>query len=300
MYSVLRVTTLEIDADQARAIIDLLVMATEFRAAAGRAGLLSLHYSVTAGTSERVSDFRLVRIPFVETIPFNGDQPVVRLPNDFSPYTLPGDDEWRVECHRIEIEPSNVRFTALAKHGDRLFTTVDLELRLLQTIAESHDDGLPHAELTSRISTAKTYRPTIISTLTTMANYYCSSRTNYFRVKDAAKFIAWAAHHELTVHPQEGASDHFALAQSDSYDGAFPSLDHETEEEIDFAAELATHVDEGSVAVILETGAEKLRFFHGHAIAINARSECIQICLDDIYTLAAQRLPGKEVTRAEY
>lgn len=133
-----------------------------------------------------------------------------------------------------------------------------------------------------------------------MANYYCTSRTNYFRVKDATKFTAWAAHHELTVHPQEGASDHFALAPNDSDNGAFPDLDHETDEEIDFAAELATHLDESSVAVLLETGAEKLRYLHGHATAINAQGDSVQICLDDIYTLAAQRFPGKEVTRAEY
>lgn len=138
---------LEIDADQARAIIDLLVMATEFRAAADRVGLLSPHYSVTAGTGERVPDFRLIRIPFAETTSFSGDQPVVRLPDNFSPDTLTGDDECRVECHRIEIGHSNVRFAALAKYGDHRFTTADLELSLLRAIAEHRDDGLPRAEL---------------------------------------------------------------------------------------------------------------------------------------------------------
>lgn len=133
-----------------------------------------------------------------------------------------------------------------------------------------------------------------------MANYYCSSRTNYFQVKDVAKFTAWAKHHGLLVYPQEGASDHFALAPTDSDSGAFPDYNHETDEEIDFAAELATHLDDGSVAVLLETGAEKLRYLHGHAIAIDAKGESVRIDLEDIYTLAAERFPNKAVTRAEY
>ena len=133
-----------------------------------------------------------------------------------------------------------------------------------------------------------------------MANYYCFSRTNYFRIEDVIRFTAWAAQRGLTVHPQQDADDHFAIFPNDSDSAAFPSFDSDTDKEIDFAAELAAHLDEGSVAVILETGAEKLRYLHGHAIAINAQGDLVQIALDDIYNLAAQRFPGKEVSRAEY
>ena len=138
---------LEIDAEQARAIIDLLVMTTRFRDEADRAGLLSRHYSVTAGTGELIPDFRLVRIPFVDGDQLSGDRPVVRLPDDFSADCLPAEAECRVECHRIEIAHGQVRFTALAKHGDHRFTTADLELRLLQAIADERDDGVHRAEL---------------------------------------------------------------------------------------------------------------------------------------------------------
>ena len=141
---------------------------------------------------------------------------------------------------------------------------------------------------------------TATSTHPIMANYDCTSRTNYFRVKDATRFTAWAAHRGLIVHPQEGNNDRFALAPDDSNDGAFPGIDHETDEAIDFTAELAAHLDEGSVAVLLEIGAEKLRYLHGHAIAIDAHGESVEVTLDAIYALADQRFPGKEVTRAEY
>lgn len=136
--------------------------------------------------------------------------------------------------------------------------------------------------------------------ITTMANSYCASRANFFRVKDAAKFTAWAKQRGVTVHRRHGDTEYFTMVPDDSENGAFPDYDPEADEEIDFAAELAAHLHEDSVAAILETGAEKLRYLHGHAIAINAQGERIEISLDDIYALAGRRFPGKEVTRAEY
>ena len=150
------------------------------------------------------------------------------------------------------------------------------------------------------MSTAERFTQTKTQLTTTMANYYAHSRTNFFRVKDAAKFTAWAKQRGVTVHCRHGDSEYFTMMPDDSDSGTFPNFDSETDDEIDFAAELAAHLYEDSVAVILETGAEKLRYLHGHATAINAQGERIEISLDDIYVLAAQRFPGKEVTRAEY
>jgi hypothetical protein len=138
---------LEIDAEQARAMIDLLVMTTRFRDEADRAGLLSPFYSVTAGTGERIPNFRLLPIPFLDDAPLDAERPVVRLPNDFCADAVPPDHECRVECHRIEIAHGHVRFTALAKHGDHRFTTADLELRLLQAIADGRADELARPAL---------------------------------------------------------------------------------------------------------------------------------------------------------
>lgn len=136
--------------------------------------------------------------------------------------------------------------------------------------------------------------------ITTMATYHASSRANFFRVKDAAKFLTWAERHGVTVHRPHRDGEYFTMMPDDSDSGTFPNIDPDSDEEIDFPAELATHLHEDSVAVILETGAEKLRYLHGHAIAINAQGETVQISLHDIYTLAVRRFPGKEVTRAEY
>jgi hypothetical protein len=62
---------------------------------------------------------------------------------------------------------------------------------------------------------------------------------------------------------------------------------------------LSTHLAEGSVAVIVEAGAEKLRYVHGHAVAVNSKGEQLCIGLGDIYEMAEKRFGG-EVTRAEY
>lgn len=132
-----------------------------------------------------------------------------------------------------------------------------------------------------------------------MANYYCSSRSNYFLVKDPAKFLDWAARRGIEARQPMAGSDHFIILPNRSDDGAFPNYDHDADEEIDFAAELAAHLHDNSVAVLLETGAEKLRYLHGHAIAVDARGKTVEISLDDIYAIAAQRFPGKEITRAQ-
>ncbi|MDQ5977168.1 MAG: hypothetical protein QG602_140 [Verrucomicrobiota bacterium] len=133
-----------------------------------------------------------------------------------------------------------------------------------------------------------------------MADYNCVSRTNYFRGKDVPAFKAWAKQRGLEIFTSEDHAGQFALAPGDDYYGAFPSHDGETNEDIDFVRELSAHLEERSVAVILEAGAEKLRYINGYAIAVNARGESVQLFLDDIYQLAAQAFPGSDITRAEY
>jgi hypothetical protein len=50
----------------------------------------------------------------------------------------------------------------------------------------------------------------------------------------------------------------------------------------------------------MEAGSEKLRYLSAFAVAINAAGERIDVSLEDIYHLAAEKFPGKEITRAEY
>ena len=134
-----------------------------------------------------------------------------------------------------------------------------------------------------------------------MADYYCSSRTNYFRVKDLVVFSVWAERRGVKIianptrHP-----GHFALIPDDSEYGGFPFYDIDSDGDVDFATELAEHLAEGSIAVILEAGAEKLRYIIGLATAVNSKGDVVRISLEDIYELAAKSFGLLEVTRAEY
>jgi hypothetical protein len=133
-----------------------------------------------------------------------------------------------------------------------------------------------------------------------MADYNCVSRTNYFRVRDTAAFAAWVQRRGLAIHTSDKHPGHFALAPGDDYYGAFPNRDAESEKEIDFLDELSGHLHQQSVAVILEAGAEKLRYIIGHAAAVDSQGRRIELFLDDIYDFARQAFPEADLTRAEY
>ena len=69
-------------------------------------------------------------------------------------------------------------------------------------------------------------------------------------------------------------------------------------EEIDLAGELAVHLEDGWVAVLMEAGAEKCRYVANWALAVNSKGETRRVSLEDIYELAGQI--GEHVTEAEY
>ena len=90
---------------------------------------------------------------------------------------------------------------------------------------------------------------------------------------------------------------------ANSEDGGLPSsrYDEETDDyvDIDLTKELAEHLAEGQVAVLMECGAEKLRFITGFATAVSWTGETVRISLDDIYQ-KAQEAFGVEPSRASY
>lgn len=131
-----------------------------------------------------------------------------------------------------------------------------------------------------------------------MANYYGTERTNYFRVKDETAFRQFAGKFHLTV--IEDSEGRFGLLPTDwTDDGTFPTYLPDSDEEFDFMAALANHLQEGSIAVRVQAGAEKLRYVCGFAEAINHKGETVDVSINSIYNLAAKKLGG-EVTRAEY
>ena len=134
-----------------------------------------------------------------------------------------------------------------------------------------------------------------------MANFYGTARTNYFKVKDVDAFKAWIETLPSIQLIEKNGEFAFYSICPDS--GTFPSSvwDEESEDfvDIDLVLELAKHLTEDSIAVLMEAGAEKVRYINGWAVAVNHKGQIENIWLDDIYSKAEQRF-GIKPTRAEY
>jgi hypothetical protein len=136
-----------------------------------------------------------------------------------------------------------------------------------------------------------------------MANWYGSARSNYFRVKDKDTFLKWADGRGIGVFKNEDSRDLFAIFGDESRgDGSWPSYDVEGDTEIDLVAELAQHLPKGQIAVLMEIGAEKLRYLTGVAIAVNHKGRVVELTLSDIYRKASRtfHVAECEITLAAY
>ena len=135
-----------------------------------------------------------------------------------------------------------------------------------------------------------------------MANYYESARTNYFRVKDIDAFkeeLKDVKSLTIAVEHRDLKDYVCLLAENEngfSWDYYNESLDDYVE--IDWDGIFNKHLVDGSVAIIIGAGAEKLRYISGYAIAFNNKGETKRINLDEIYKLAESL--GSEIQRAEY
>lgn len=133
-------------------------------------------------------------------------------------------------------------------------------------------------------------------------NYTGIARTNYFGVKDADAFIAWAE--TLNGVRVEQRGDLFALLAEEEGWPSSKQVDnggHEDYEDLDIIQEVIPHIADGDVAIFMETGNEGLRYLTGAATAVNNKGEMRQVTLGGIYKLAQDlAAPGVEVTLAEY
>jgi len=96
-----------------------------------------------------------------------------------------------------------------------------------------------------------------------MATWCGSSRSNYFTVKDTGAFRVWADQLGIDVWEGDGLglSGRFAIAVVDGSGWPSTRYSHDGDDvDVDLTAELATHLVDGAVAIIMETGAEKLRY----------------------------------------
>lgn len=129
-----------------------------------------------------------------------------------------------------------------------------------------------------------------------MANYTATCRSNYFRVKDPEAFKAWTLNYNISVVERDGPM--FAIFGEDPDGAGWPTSrwdeDADNPVDVEFDTELAEHLEEDSIAILMEVGNEKRRYVIGQAIAVNSRNETVYLDLSGIYDLARKRF-GDEV-----
>jgi hypothetical protein len=133
-----------------------------------------------------------------------------------------------------------------------------------------------------------------------MADWYGHARSNYFRVKDEQAFRDAVKNLDIEIVEENGAGRFALLANGDKGDWPSCRYDEDTDDyvDIDIVDLIAEHLADGEVAVLMECGAEKLRYLTGWAIALNNKGEHRRVGLEDIYEQAREL--GPNVTEAEY
>ncbi|HEV7928121.1 MAG TPA: hypothetical protein VGR14_22405 [Verrucomicrobiae bacterium] len=137
-----------------------------------------------------------------------------------------------------------------------------------------------------------------------MSNYYATARSNYFKVKDIPGFKEWAQGHGLEVFDGRGKdATFFAIGGTES---GWPSSAYNEKtgecEEIDFNAELQAHLADGQVAILMEGGAEAMRYVIGIAQAIMPGKPVLTLSLQDIYKIASEQfeVDAATISACEY
>lgn len=129
-----------------------------------------------------------------------------------------------------------------------------------------------------------------------MSNYYATARSNYFRVKDKAAFREVLNPFDLQIYDE--ADTLCLLSNSESgWDWYNPDNDEDT----DPVELIAPHLQDGEVCILMESGAEKLRYISGYAEAFDSSGERVTLCLQDIYKLAKEKFGAQaSITEAHY
>ena len=135
-----------------------------------------------------------------------------------------------------------------------------------------------------------------------MANETGFARTNYFRVKDQDAFRQFveSCAGEVTIVTKDKDASLIALLASEGY---WPStrIDEETDEEQDivFLDEVANHLADGQICIVMEAGFCGGRYCYGEATAFDNAGRQTNVSLADIYA-AAERKFAITGGRAEY
>lgn len=140
-----------------------------------------------------------------------------------------------------------------------------------------------------------------------MASWYGTARSNYVKIKDVEGLEKSLAPFPIRIAEGDGKNEGKVCFLSEEPDsGGWPGsyYDHETDEEIEFlvAARICPFMEDDQILVMMEAGAEKLRYITGNAQAYNAKGEECWMQLSDIYAKAADRfgVPRESIAAAEY
>jgi hypothetical protein len=136
-----------------------------------------------------------------------------------------------------------------------------------------------------------------------MANYYATTRSNYFRVKDADTFKAWCKERclEWWTKTIDGIGECYAITADTGDCCGWPSYDIDNDCEMDCADELSEHLDPRDIAILFEIGSEKLRYLVGRATAIHADGSTVSVSLNDIYQEAVREFGSDfNITEGSY
>lgn len=139
-----------------------------------------------------------------------------------------------------------------------------------------------------------------------MADWYGAARSNYVRIKDMEGLKASLEPFEIEIsHGSDENEGKICLLGSSADNGGMPSYIWEdgTDEmiEFSFAEHVCPFMEDGEILVVMESGAEKLRYITGYASAYNAKGDAVHVSLSDIYTKAAEFFNIKEddISRCE-
>jgi hypothetical protein len=135
-----------------------------------------------------------------------------------------------------------------------------------------------------------------------MANYYGAGRTNYFKVKNIAKFekdLAKYGQDEILFKKTVGRGKLVAIIPQNDDDG-FPwdyVDENDDYQDIPWGELFKAHLADDWVAIIQEVGNEKMRYLAGYAYAYNNKGETVELNLNDLKHF---KNLGKNITGVEY
>jgi len=125
-----------------------------------------------------------------------------------------------------------------------------------------------------------------------MSNFIASARSNYFRVTDFDGLKTALAPFEIAIDRHPSQPDYVCLEGAEDGSG-WPSsgcTDDDAEVEFDPEQQICRFMAPGEVLIMMEVGAEKLRYLCGRASAYRADGKQCHVSLDQIYNMVETEL----------